>query len=188
MFYVKSRRSKTKEAEELYALAESKDLVLLEAIKTAYSPGFLRLVSLARSGVIGNIKHVDATFTKLSSGDLRELKAETAGGSMTELASYPLLAIVKLLGLDIKETSFTSFFDKKEGIDLFTHMTLHYNKAIATAKVGLGVKSEGHLDYFWNRGLCLMFLLLGGGQNTLKYVMRTSVKIKNISINLKATG
>lgn len=143
---------KAEEAKELYALAESKELVLLEAIKTAYSPGFLRLISLARSGVIGNIKHVDATFTKLASGDLRELKAETAGGSMTELASYPLLAIVKLLGLNVKETLFTSYFDEKEEVDLFTHMTLHYDKAIATAKVGLGVKSEGHLVISGTKG------------------------------------
>lgn len=143
---------KKEEAETLYNLAKEKKLVLLEAIKTAYSPGFIRLISLARSGVIGNIKHVDATFTKLVSGDLRELQTETAGGSMTELASYPLLVIIKLLGLDIKEKAFTSYFNEEKGIDLFTHMSFHYEKAMATAKVGLGVKSEGDLIISGTKG------------------------------------
>lgn len=140
------------EAEELYELASDKGLILLEAIKTAYSPGFLRLVNLARSGVVGEIKHVDATFTKLSSGNLRELKAASAGGSMTELASYPLLAIIKLLGQNIIDKSFTSFIDETEQIDLFTHMTLYYKGALATAKVGLGVKSEGSLIISGTKG------------------------------------
>ena len=55
---------KKAEAIELFALAKELNLVLLEAIKTAFAPGFIRLVSLAKSGLIGEIKNVDATFTK----------------------------------------------------------------------------------------------------------------------------
>lgn len=53
------------EAEELFRLAEEKGVVLLEALKTAFCPAFQQLTSLARSGIIGSIKAVDATFTKL---------------------------------------------------------------------------------------------------------------------------
>lgn len=42
-----------KEAKEVYDLAIKKKLVLLEAIKTAYAPGFIRLVSVAKSGLMG---------------------------------------------------------------------------------------------------------------------------------------
>ena len=55
------------QAEELYKLAKEKNVVLFEAIKTAYAPGFIRLISIAKSGVIGEIKDVNATFTKLMS-------------------------------------------------------------------------------------------------------------------------
>jgi choline-phosphate cytidylyltransferase len=68
------------EAKEVYGLAIDKKLVLLEAIKTAYAPGFIRLVSVAKSGLIGQIKNIDATFTKLVDGNIRELKANNAGG------------------------------------------------------------------------------------------------------------
>lgn len=132
------------QAQEVYSLAKKKNLVLLEAIKTAYAPGFLRLLAIAKSGRVGIIRDVEACFTKLVSGDIRELKAEENGGSVTELASYPLLAIIKLLGTEYKNIRFETFVDKN-GVDLYTKIYMYYENSIATAKVGLGVKSEGQL-------------------------------------------
>ena len=85
------------EVKEMYQLAENKGLVLKEAIKTAYCPAFSHLITVVKSGVIGNIKDIDVSFTKLCSGNIRELDAGQAGGSVTELASYVLLPIFKIL-------------------------------------------------------------------------------------------
>lgn len=137
---------------DLYECAAKNNCVLLEAVKTAYSPGFIRLVSLAKSGLIGEIKNIDATFTKLSDRNTREFDLTQAGGSVTELATYPLLAIVKLLGDKPIETSFYSYFDKSKEIDLFTKINITYKNAIATAKVGIGVKSEGDLIISGTKG------------------------------------
>jgi len=133
------------EAKELFELAKSKDLVLLEAIKTAFSPGFIRLLSVAKSGLIGHIKSVDATFTKLTPNGLREMRLEEAGGSLTELGSYPLLATVKLLGLDFLDVQFWSYYSGEKSVDLFTKVNIQYEHAIATLKTGLGVKAEGDM-------------------------------------------
>ncbi|MDY0039119.1 MAG: Gfo/Idh/MocA family oxidoreductase [Desulforhabdus sp.] len=133
-----------RQAEEVYQLAKRKDLVLLEGIKTAYAPGFLQLLAIAQSGRIGRIRDVEACFTKLISGNIRELRPEENGGSLTELASYPLLAIIKLLGTDYKDFRFETFIDEN-GIDLYTKIYLHYENSVSTAKIGLGVKSEGQL-------------------------------------------
>jgi glycerol-3-phosphate cytidylyltransferase len=134
----------SKQAEEVYHLAKEKGLILLEGIKTAYAPGFLKLLAIAKSGVIGQIRDVEACFTKLVYGDIRELHPEQNGGSVTELASYPLLAIIKLLGTNFKDVRFETFQDKN-GLDMYTRINVQYETAISTAKVGLGVKSEGHL-------------------------------------------
>jgi choline-phosphate cytidylyltransferase len=141
-----------KEAKEVYDLALARELVLLEAIKTAYAPGFIRLVSVAKSGLIGQIKNVDATFTKLVDGNVRELQSHTMGGSMTELATYPLLAIIKLLGTKFEDIDFYSYIDQDKEIDLFTKINLKYDNAVASAKVGLGVKSEGDLVIAGTKG------------------------------------
>lgn len=135
---------------QAYALAQKNNLVLMEAIKTAYCPAFEHLLVLAKSGRIGAIKDVEASFTMLKSGDLRELNPNMAGGSMNELASYPLLAITKLLGTNFEDVSFYSY--KENGIDLFTKGVIKYPSSIASFKVGLGVKTEGELIISGTKG------------------------------------
>jgi glycerol-3-phosphate cytidylyltransferase len=132
------------QTDELFTLARARGVVLLEALKTAFSPGFQRMVAVARSGSIGEIRSVDATFTKLESGNLRELKGEH-GGSISELASYPLLAIIKLLGTDFRKIAAYSYKSRESEVDLFSRIDLLYPHAVASARMGLGVKAEGDL-------------------------------------------
>jgi len=138
------------EAEELYALAAQKQLILKEAIKTAYCPGFIHLISLIKSGVIGTVKDIDASFTKLSEGNLRELDAQQMGGSISELASYVLLPIVKIFGTNFLNVQFISYV--LNNVDLFTRGIIKYNNACASFKVGLGVKTEGELIVSGTKG------------------------------------
>ena len=137
---------------ELQLEAKMNNVVLLEAIKTAFSPGFNRLVSYAKSGVIGKIVTVDATFTKLVKGPSRELKANMGGGSFYELGSYPLLAILKLLGKDFSETRSLQYIPENGEVDLYSQLEIVYPYAIASAKTGLGVKSEGDLIISGTKG------------------------------------
>lgn len=139
-----------KEANVAFALAKEKKLVLMEAIKTAYCPAFEHLLLLAKSGRIGKIKDVEASFTKLTSGNIRELRADMAGGSINELGSYPFLPIIKLLGTDYEDVTFYSY--NKDNIDLFTKGIFKYSNAIASFKVGLGVKTEGELIISGTKG------------------------------------
>lgn len=132
------------QAEEVYALAREHNRILFEAIKTAYCPGFQKLLGIACSGMIGNIRNVEACFTKLENKESRELTDLTYGGSFTELGSYVLLPIIKLLGTDYESVSFDTIKDKN-GLDLFTKTNFKYKNGLATATCGLGVKSEGRL-------------------------------------------
>lgn len=138
------------EAEELFKLAENKGLILREAIKTAYCNAFSHLITIVKSGAIGRIMDVDASFTKLSSGNIRELDPNQAGGSMTELSSYVLLPIIKIFGADYLDLHFYSHI--VNGVDVFTKGTVLYNNAIASFKVGLGVKTEGELVISGTKG------------------------------------
>ena len=132
------------DAEELFSLAKEKGCIIMEAIKTAYAPGFVRVVGLAKSGVIGEIKDVEACFTKLTEDNTRELSDKEFGGSFTELASYTVLPIIKLLGVEYKNIRF-SYYNTKNGLDGYTKAYFDYGNAQATSKTGLKVKSEGQL-------------------------------------------
>lgn len=132
------------EATELFDLAEKKQLVLMEANKTAHCPAFNHLISMVKSGVIGEVVDVEASLSKLWKGqNLREFDKTQAGGSMFELGSYPLLPIIKLLGTKYEASCFYSRIEN--GIDIYTRGMIHYPNAICTYKLGLGVKTEGNL-------------------------------------------
>ncbi|MCK5176727.1 MAG: Gfo/Idh/MocA family oxidoreductase [Candidatus Aenigmarchaeota archaeon] len=142
-----------KEAEELFDLASKLNLILFEGIKTTYAPCFVQLIGLAKSGVIGNIKNVEGTFTKLvTDKSLREYNLQLGGGSITELASYPLSAIAKLLGNDYVNCNFTTYKDKETQVDLLTKINLIYPESMATAVVGIGCKQEGSLVVSGTKG------------------------------------
>lgn len=136
--------SKT-ESEQAFAYAKEQNCILMEAIKIAYAPGFVQLVGIARSGVIGSIRDIEACFTKLPYDEnVRELKDEKHGGSFTELASYNLMTIMKLLGSDYKDVQFSSI-TADNGVDIYTKAYFTYANCFATSKTGLGVKSDGQL-------------------------------------------
>lgn len=135
---------KKQQAQELFAYAKEHRLVLFEGVKTAYCPGFEKLMGIAASGMIGNIRYIDACFTKLEDEKSRELTDQSYGGSFIELGSYCLLPVIKLFGTDYRELRF-EVIHGKNGLDLFTKTSLAFPRGIATATCGLGVKSDGRL-------------------------------------------
>jgi glycerol-3-phosphate cytidylyltransferase len=126
-----------------FELAARKRLVLMEAMKTALCPGFSQLYGVVRSGEIGSVRDVEACFTKLVPKTSREW---TGGcpGAFTELASYPLFAIARFFGCEYSGVRFESFFDEN-GADYYSKAYFRYPNGLATAKVGIGVKSEGEM-------------------------------------------
>lgn len=139
-----------KEALELYRLAEEKNLVLMEASKTAYCPAFGHIVTLIKSGIIGDVVDVKASLSKMVEPPTRELDAEQAGGAMTEHAPLTLMAIIKLLGLDWKDIDFHT--KKENGVDIYTKGVINYPHATSSFTLGIGVKTEGNLVISGTKG------------------------------------
>ncbi len=138
------------EALELYRLAEEKNLVLMEASKTAYCPAFGHIVTLIKSGIIGDVVDVKASLSKMVEPPTRELDVEQAGGAMTEHAPLTLMAIIKLLGLDWKDIDFHT--KKENGVDIYTKGVINYPHATSSFTLGIGVKTEGNLVISGTKG------------------------------------
>ena len=141
------------QARELYRLAESKGLVLLEANKTAFSPAFKHMVTLVKSGLIGDVVGMDASESKLwgNANLKRELDPAMAGGSLYEMGSYPLLPIVKLLGTDYRNVNIYSRMNE-DGVDVYTRGVIMHDNAVSSFQLGLGVKTEGDLVISGTKG------------------------------------
>ena len=138
------------DARELYNYAETNNLVLLEASKTAFCPSFNHIVTLVKSGVIGNIVDVKTSLSKIVSPPTRELDENQAGGAMNEHAPLNMMAIVRLLG---KEYDNVSFYSKIEnGVDIYTKVHICYPHATASMTLGIGVKTEGNMIISGTKG------------------------------------
>ena len=151
-------------AKELYDLAEMKGAVLMEAIKTAYCPGFIGLEEAVSSGVIGDIVDVEAAFTRLTLPGGREFDPVAYGGSFTEFGTYDMLPIFRFLGTDFSDVTFQSVITEA-GVDGYTKAVFSYGadpgnsnviRATATAKCGLTAKSEGQLLITGTKGYILV--------------------------------
>ena len=139
------------QAKELYRLAEDNGVVLMEANKTAHSPAFRHLITMIKSGAIGDVVDVSASESKLW-GDrfTRELDPDQAGGSMYEMGSYPLLPILKLMGIGYTNINFYS--KMKDGIDVYTRGVIRYPHGVCSFQLGMGVKTEGNLVIAGTKG------------------------------------
>lgn len=125
-----------KEVIELLTIAESKKVILMEAIKTAYATAFFRLLLLVKGGKIGRVVSVDSTCTSLR-------KDRTDWPGIYEWGPTALLPIFKLLGCNFEER--TILVQDQEKHDIFAKLEFVFNNAVASAKVGDGVKAEGEL-------------------------------------------
>lgn len=141
---------KKDEAVELYRLAEERNLVLMEASKTAYCPAFGHIITLVKSGIIGDVVDVKSSLSKMVAPPTRELDALQAGGAMTEHAPLTLLAIIKLLGIDWHDVDFHSRMEN--GVDIYTKGVINYPHATASFTLGIGVKTEGNLVVSGTKG------------------------------------
>ena len=145
----------TEQWEKLRQMAKDKQLVLMDSIKTAYSVAYYRLLLLAKGGIIGDIISVDATCTSLVDFDPTQdsQKSLYEWNSICAWGPTALLPIFQLLG-----TAFTSkqiathFLDENQKYDAFTKISFVYPHAVASLKVGQGVKSEGSLVISGTKG------------------------------------
>ena len=132
--------------DSLVAYAQEHGLVLQDAIKTAYSTAFHRLVLLVKGGKIGKVVSVDATCTSLRYNKTDDSITGANWGGMGEWGPIALLPIFQILGTDYTSSQIITRGEKgfvHEGE--FTKIDFVYPSAVASMKVATGVKSEGEL-------------------------------------------
>lgn len=141
-----------KDYEELQQIANNKGLRLVDSLKTAYSTAYNRMLLLVKSGIIGEVKSVDAVCTSLS--DLERKKDKDLSNTWNSICAWgptAMLPIFQLLGTEYVSKQITSHLIAND-FDTFTKTAFVYPHAVASLKVGKGVKSEGELIISGTKG------------------------------------
>lgn len=134
----------TAELNELFHLADSRGLILMDAVKTAYSTAYCRLLLMLKSGCIGSVVSVDSVCTSLDPP--APGKQPAAWNSLCGWGPVAMLPIFQLLGTQYSSKTITTCLaEGLERFDLFTKIDFTYPHAVGSLKVGKGVKSEGEL-------------------------------------------
>lgn len=139
----------TAQYDELLEIAKANGCILMEAIKTAYSTAYNRLMLMLKSGKIGELVCIDATCTSLRSLEVIGLY----WNNMCEWGPTALLPVLQLFGTEYEECSIISRCDKTiPDVDLFSMINLRYKHGVASVKIGSAVKAEGDMVISGTKG------------------------------------
>lgn len=139
------------EVMELDSLARAKGCVLMEALRTAYSTAYARMLLLIKGGKIGEVVSVDATCTSLNTIPC-DLRKNMRWSSMTAWGPTALLPVFQILGTNYSSVRIVSRYRNDSADDEFSKVDFVFPKATASIKVGTGVKSEGELIISGTKG------------------------------------
>ncbi len=139
---------KKSECKQLMELAKQNHCILFEGIKTAYSTAYSRLRLMIKSGTIGDVVSVESTCTSLKNFTQKDTveNDDINWNSICDWGPTALLPVFQLLGTNYVSTSLISkFWDKEKTFDKFSKIDFVFQNAVASIKVGNGIKSEGSL-------------------------------------------
>lgn len=116
-----------KQAEEVIAVAESKGLLLAEAIWTRYMPLSKKINELIAADAIGKVNSLTANLGYSISNIERIWNPALAGGALLDLGVYTLNFASMVLGKNIKViNSSSTYFDS--GVDSQNSITIQFEE------------------------------------------------------------
>lgn len=119
----KAFTSNAKQAEEVLKLAESKGLLITEAIWTRYMPMSKTLNEVIESGVIGKVTSLNVNLSYPITHKARIIDPELAGGALLDLGVYTLNFAAMVFGDKIKSISSTAI-KTETGVDAQNSITI----------------------------------------------------------------
>jgi predicted dehydrogenase len=130
----KPATSTSKQLDELFALAKSKDVFLLEAFRHIYEPNFLIIQKALKEQKLGpifgatlNYASRSSRFDNVLAGEVPNIfSLEYSGGCLVDLGVYPISAAIALFGPPISSTYKPTMLST--GVDGGGFITLSYDK------------------------------------------------------------
>jgi predicted dehydrogenase len=122
-----------REAEQIFELAQSKNLFVMEAMWTRFLPHMREVKRLVEEGVLGDIVSLDANFGIRKDYDPahRLFNPDLAGGALLDLGVYPISFAHHILGVPSSITSKMQF--APTGVDANLSMIFEYEDSGAQA-------------------------------------------------------
>lgn len=114
-----------KEAEELLAYAEEKNVFISEAMWIRYMPMYETIMKVLNSKVIGEPKIITANLAYPMLHKERLIKPELAGGALLDVGIYPLNFADMVSGSEVRDIQSVAIMTA-DGVDAHDSITIRY--------------------------------------------------------------
>ena len=144
------------QAKEVLALAKEAGVLVAEAMWIRYMPMYKTIKEVLDSGIIGEVKMVNANLGYVISGVERLVNPALAGGALLDLGVYTINFASMILGTDIEKID--SSCDLTEtGVDRQESITIHYkNGTMAVLNASMSVMSDRIGGIFGTKGYAVV--------------------------------
>ena len=140
------------QAEEVVALARSKNLFLMEAMWTRCQPAYRKIRQWVEEGLLGEIRAADGCFYTAAGKGHRLYNLETGGGALLDLGYYPVTYAGSFLGMQ-PEQILSHTMMGETGVDYMDSIVLAYaNGSFAHLSTGLGEKKRATMYLLGTKG------------------------------------
>ena len=128
------------EAEEIVALAKSKNLFVMEAMWTRFLPSMDAIFEVVNSGALGEIELLIADHSQALTHVPRLVERELGGGALLDLGIYPISLAHRIFGKPASITAKAKL--NQENVDATTSMIFEYaggkHATMTTSFLGAG--------------------------------------------------
>lgn len=138
---------------ELFDLAKSKRLLLMEANKTVFTPTWIDIKRKLEEKAIGDVMYAEGSYSyRFPKEDHWVFDPSRMGGGMFDVGVYPLTVALYLFGLNISKMVKMKILNEM-GSDDLTHMLIQYpNQKLVSVKGGIGVETDNHFTIYGTEG------------------------------------
>ena len=145
-----------KQAQAVFKKAKEKKLFVMEAMWTRFLPVIKAVKQKVDEGMIGTIKHLEATFhfNPEKNNEDRLFKRELGGGALLDIGIYPITFANLFLGRPNEVSSEVRMY--KTGVDLEETITYHYDTAQAVLKASLDKEDKRDAVIIGSKGTIIV--------------------------------
>lgn len=135
----KTFTSDAAQGRRIVSLAEKRRVVAMEALVYVYHPVYQRIQSLIRSGDIGRIRRLEASFgfPYMPDQDIRNVW-DLGGGAMLDVLIYPLSFCLNTVGEPVRSLTASIVCDKGRGVDCRGFVQMNWDHCSAHVSYGFG--------------------------------------------------
>lgn len=140
--------------DRLQAAQDASGKLAAEAYMIVHHPQFLRARALVQSGAIGQVAHVDATFTYNNAHDPDNIrnKPDSGGGGLPDIGVYTFGSARFVTGQDCTEVGFADI-RYENGVDVFAQVAAKLGEITYAATVSMRLFPRQQVTFHGDKGV-----------------------------------